>query len=522
MLFNSLIFIIFFTTTAILYWMLPGRGKNSGILRSVLLLVASIFFYCVYIPGYLLVLLLAVLMNFYLARSIENTKNGSKRKSLLTWGIILNVGLLAVFKYINPVLDLAGLHLNADSTLSFAGFVFQCIDTSGPVAHIITPLGISFFTFTNIACLIDVKRGIVPAERNLLHFSNYVTFFPKLIQGPIERVNHFMPQLKEPRIIDYNQVIDGLRLMLWGYFKKLVIADRLAVAVTAVFEKPANWNGPTLIFAAILFSFQIYFDFSAYVDIARGAAKVLGFELLKNFNMPYLARSIKEFWDRWHMTLSAWLREYIFLPVAYRLSDFLSKDKYLGINTDQYIYAVAAIVTFTIAGIWHGTGWNFIIWGELFAVYLIISNLTGKKKKKFYKRTGFYNIKWLYNPLQVLITFALVTFAWIFFASDSFTGAMTFLKGIPYGWSDLLHGRNLLPQFTFDGFSHLDLGLVILLIPFTIITQYYFYRKNFREIFISGPWIPMMMLRWGFYYSLLMFILLFGKFDGQSFIYFQF
>lgn len=505
--FNSLICIIFFFLTATFYWSLPGK------FRPVLLLLASLTFYYTYVPQYLIVLLLSVIMNYFAGRWIGKSE-GERRSFLLTVGIILNVLLLALFKYITPVVDAF--------TLQTASWHFQNDLLTRDVNNIILPLGISFYTFTNISYLIDVKRRKTAFEKNFLHFANYVTFFPKLIQGPVERTSHFMPQLTVPRVFNYDQVADGLRLMLWGVFKKLVIADRLAFAVDAVFNKPGDWNGPTLVFAAILNSFQIYFDFSAYVDIARGAAKVMGYELLKNFNLPYLSKSIKEFWDKWHITLSTWLRDYLFLPVAFRLSSMMKEKKYIGISSDKIIYAAATLVTFSLAGLWHGSGWNFLIMGVLFAIYLITARLIKKSKIRFYKQTGLYQIKWLYNPLQVMITFALVTFAWIFFRSDGVTNAMNFISGIPYGWNDFLYGHNILQQVTFSGFSYTDLLLILMAMTFVAIVQYYFYTGFVLKKLLASSKINLVLFRWGFYYLILILIIGFGKSESEAFLYMKF
>jgi alginate O-acetyltransferase complex protein AlgI len=491
MLFNSLLFLVFFAAVAVLYWILPGKH------RWILLILASFFFYGVFVPAHMVVLIISVLMNYWFGLWIGKTENDRKRKHLLVWGIILNIGILGIFKYANEI---------------SSGFDFN-------FEKIILPLGISFFTFTNLSYLIEVKRRKWEAERHLGYFTVFVTFFPKLIQGPIERPQAFMPQVKEPRVFDYDRAVAGLRLLLWGFFKKLVVADRLAIAVNAVYDHPGEHSGFSIVMATVFYAFQIYFDFSGYIDIARGAGRILGFDLSKNFNLPYLSKSVKDFWTRWHITLSNWLRDYVFLPLAYSLSRHMKRDRYLGIRTENIIYSVSITVTFVLCGIWHGVGWTFMLWGALYAVYLVIGHLSEKPKKRFYKKIGLYNIKWLYNTLQVVVTFILVTFAWSLFRSKSLPDAGDMIAGMVTGWGDIIqHPASGIQHLTFQGFSFIDLVLVLLAIPFVELVQYQVSEKNLAVRFRALP----VCIRWGVYYGILLAIFVFGKFDSQTFIYFQF
>lgn len=506
MIFNSLPFILFFIITVLIYWW-TGPKK-----RWIFLIIASLVFYGVNIPEYLIVLLASVIVNYLFGLWIGGTFNPESRKRLLTAGIILNVLMLALFKYSNEIIALNLPIFPPESTI-FSFLPHDLIFHGSNFNRIIMPLGISFFTFTNLAYLIDVKRGTVEPERHLGYFTVYITFFPKLIQGPVERTNHFMPQIKNPRNFNFDLAVDGLRLMLWGFFKKLIIADRLIVAVDYVFDNPSDHNGPVLVFAAILYSFQIYMDFSAYMDIARGAAKVLGFDLLRNFYLPYFSRSIKEFWERWHMTLSSWLRDYLFLPLAFMFSRILKEDKYLGIRTDKIIYSFAASITFLIAGLWHGTGWTFIFWGGLFGFYLIVENFMPRsfyyKQKVKYSFSGF---------LRILGIFSLVTFSWIFFRSDSLRSAFGFLSGIPFGWDSVTSPDALLQQLIFPGFTQQDLTIVLFTIPLVEITEYHIYFQKLLSPFRHPP----RFVSWGFYYAILLLLFAYGIFENQAFIYFQF
>jgi alginate O-acetyltransferase complex protein AlgI len=490
MLFNSLLFIVFFTVVVILYWIIPGRY------RWILLILASFFFYGVYIPAYTAILAGSVLMNYGFGRWIGKTESDLKRKQLLIWGIVLNIGMLGIFKYANEFITIFDFNLK----------------------QVIMPLGISFFTFTNLSYLIEVKRRKWEPEMHLGYFTVFVTFFPKLIQGPIERPQTFMSQVREPRMFDYDRAVSGLRLILWGFFKKLVIADRLALAVNPVYDNPQNYTGPAIVIATTFYSIQIYADFSGYIDIARGCGRLLGFELLKNFNIPYAAKSIKDFWTRWHITLSTWLRDYIFLPVAYSLSRSLKKERYLGIRTDKIIYSIAITITFVLCGLWHGVGWTFLAWGSLYAIYLVIGHLTERSKKRLYKRSGIIKIAWLFNSLQVVITFALVTLAWVFFRSSSLLSSVAILSQAVTGWNLPASVTGLTEIITTPAFSIWELLVCLATVPLMFIGEYASAKKG-RWF---GLWQKSWPVRWVCYYSLSFLILALGKLDSSTFVYFQF
>lgn len=500
MLFNSLLFIVFLILVFIIYWTVSHQ------FRWILLLVSSLFFYGVFIPSYTLVLVFSVLLNYYFGKWIDRRIEDRKRKLILTWGVIINISLLAGFKYFNPI-----------SRFIYGQF-HLVLPTDSTFLNIIVPLGISFFTFSNISYLIEIKRRKVAAENHLGYFATYVTFFPKLIQGPIERPQYFMPQVHEKKIFNYDQATAGLRLILWGFFKKLVIADRLALAVNPVYDNPHNYNGLAIIMATIFYSLQIYADFSGYIDIARGAGKLLGFDLSKNFNHPYGAKSIKDFWTRWHITLSQWLRDYLFLPMAYSLSRSLKKDRYIGIKTEHIIYSIAITATFLICGIWHGVGWTFFTWGALYALYLIIGHTTEKVKRRFYKNTGLGNYKVLFTSIQILITFSLVTFAWLFFRASSIKEAINLLTSCFTGWGQIHSMQAILGTFISPTFSIWEFLVILFSVSVMFLTEYMITTNRFKELFVHYP----VGLRWGLYYFIILFIFVFGKFDSQAFVYFQF
>ncbi len=503
MLFTSLNFLVFFAISTIVYYWMPSRN------RWILLLAASLVFYLFSIPVYALVLIFSIVTNYILGIRISSCTNNPARKRALTTGILINILLLALFRYANALFGFfTGISANAGS--------------GEPILqNIILPLGISFYTFTNISYLVEIKRKNIEAENHLGYFACYISFFPKLIQGPIERPQHFIPQLRNVHEFDYQEVTSGIRLMLWGFFKKLVIADHLSLMVNGVYDNRENWHGPLLVFSTILYAFQIYMDFSGYIDIARGAARILGFSLSRNFNSPYLAKSIKEFWNRWHITLSQWLRDYLFLPVAYYVSAKLKKEAYAGIRVDKYIYTIAISVTFLLCGLWHGIGWNFIAWGGIYAIYLVTGSLLEKPKKRFYKKTGFSNFKIAFNAIQVSITFILVCFAWIFFRAPDLGTAMEIICKLPSGWNSYTMGGAISTILGLLNQQHLSLpeaGILLLFIPSVIVIESFFQEDATRLKFSVLP-LP---VRWLTYYLLVLMICYFGIAETNSFVYFQF
>jgi len=261
----------------------------------------------------------------------------------------------------------------------------------------VLPLGLSYLIFTVLGYQIEVKRQNIQPEKHLGYFSLYLLFFPRMAQGPIERPQHLIPQLRQNRQFNYNDLTEGLKLILWGYFKKLVVADRLAIYVNAVYNNNEQHNGTSLILATVFFAFQIYADFSGYTDIALGSARLFGINLTNNFKRPYLATSIKDFWDRWHITFSTWLRDYLFLPMAYSLTRRMKEPGYFLIATDKWVYMIAIMITFAVCGIWHGVGWTYLVWGVLFGVYLAYANMTKDFNKALRKKLHIKKKSQLYN-----------------------------------------------------------------------------------------------------------------------------
>ena len=485
MLFNSLSYLFFLPVVAVILYLIPGRYQWLW------LLACSCFFYYTLLPVFLLLFIIITLLNYYLGIAIESSE--SKRNSIFIFGICINIIVLAFFKYFGFFQSL------------FSDIVK--ISASDHLLKIFLPVGLSFFIFTILSYLIEVKRGTIKAERHIGILASSLLFFPKIMQGPIEKPGKLLPQFREVKSFNYDIVVEGLKLMIWGYFKKLVIADRLAIYVNAVYNNYEHHSGISLLVATIFYSFQIYADFSGYTDIALGSAKVLGFDLTNNFNRPYFATSIKEFWNRWHITLSVWLRDYLFLPLAFSFTGIFKETKYIGIASVKWIFMFASLITFAVCGIWHGEGLNFLIWGLLFGIYLTTANWTIGLNKNLRKRLGISKNSAFYTVYSVLITFILVSFAWIFFRVRNLTDAFLIIKKI-YLFSGTLYIGEI-RRFL------ICLTEIIFLIIIDMRTEY-FGRWTFP--FKNIIWLQEQMV----YAFLIILILLLGVFDGGQFLYFQF
>jgi D-alanyl-lipoteichoic acid acyltransferase DltB (MBOAT superfamily) len=488
--FNSLIYLIFLAATAVVYYVLPGRY------RWILLLIASVGYYLSFIPIFLSLLVVVVILNFFMAQWLTKATVG-KTKRIMILIVFLNILILAFFKYFNFFFPGNYIHLyNVD-------WFFR----TDPINKMILPLGLSYLIFTVLSYQIEVKRKTIPAEKHLGYFSLYLLFFPRIAQGPIERPQNLIPQLRQAHSFDYDMIVEGMKLMLWGYFKKLVVADRLAIYVNAVYNNSDQHNGTTLLIATVFFAFQIYADFSGYTDIALGSAKIFGFNLTNNFKRPYFATSITEFWNRWHITFSTWLRDYIFLPLAFFLSDRMKKQKYLFIKTEKWIYLIAIMVTFAICGLWHGEGWTYILWGLLFGVYLTWSNWTEKLNKKIRKQLHIKKTTPVYVFYKVVLTFILVSFTWIFFRAVTLKAALSIIYKIFTFKGNLFIGEQ-------DNFFYSIIAIMLLLLA------------EFKLEYFSGKYEffqnKSVVIRYASYLFIVVYIGLFGVFDGGQFIYFQF
>lgn len=467
--------------------------------RWALLLAASCYFYMVFKPIYILILGFTIVVDYYAGIAIENS-DGKRRKLFLIASLVANIGVLAIFKYYNFLNDILGKLLH-----------FKGIENPVPMLTILLPIGLSFHTFQAMSYTIEVYRGNQKAERKFGIYALYVMFYPQLVAGPIERPQNLLHQFYEKHEFDYGRVADGLKLMLWGFFKKVVIADRLAVLVNQVYDHPSNYEGLPLIIATVFFSFQIFCDFSAYSDIAIGAAKVMGFNLMKNFNRPYSASSISEFWSRWHISLSTWFRDYLYIPLGGN-----------RVSNNRWYFNLA--IVFLISGLWHGARFTFIIWGAMHGFFMISELLLRRLLKQapvwlFKLRNGF-----IAKKLKVVIVFFLVSFAWIFFRATSIHGAgyisTHLFTGIVSQVKELFNGvLDSGSNYLYPGANKMEFIIAILSILF-LETIHFFQRKHdlIKYINTKPRW-----LRWGVYYIAIIAILVLGVFENSpQFIYFQF
>jgi alginate O-acetyltransferase complex protein AlgI len=468
MLFNSLQFVLFFIVVTTLFYVLPHK------LRWVLLLLASCFFYMAFVPVYILILGFTIVIDYLAGLYIEKSE-GYKRKLYLVVSLIANIGVLCVFKYYNFI------NTNVGSLLSNWGY-----SSPLPYLSILLPIGLSFHTFQAMSYTIEVYRGNVPAERKFGIYALYVMFYPQLVAGPIERPQNLLHQFYSKHVFNTNNITDGLKQMLIGFLKKLVIADRVAIYVNTIYGNVDSQSGSSLACATVFFAFQIYCDFSAYSDIAIGAAKVMGFDLMKNFNRPYLATSISQFWRRWHISLSTWFKDYLYIP----LGGSRVKSKILQYRN--------LLIVFLISGLWHGANWTYLVWGGLNGVLLILESVFNISSK---------NTGWIKTIFKTLVTFLLVCITWVFFRATNVSDALTILKKIIYFDGPFNPGN---PK---DHFFYGCLAIAGLLF-FEWINEYKpTLYKYFPNSFIT---------RCAYYTLIVVVILLFGVFGGGEFIYFQF
>ena len=486
MLFNSLSFLLFFPLTTAVYYLLAHRY------RWILLLAASTFFYACFIPKYLLILMVVIAIDYVAAIGIESSV-GPRRKVLLGLSLAANIGILASFKYF----DFFNGNLRA---------LAEAIGWHYPIQNLgwLLPIGLSFHTFQSLAYTIEVYRGKFRAEHHLGIFALYVLFYPQLVAGPIERPQHLLPQFRVPQTFDSDRTFDGLRLMLWGLFKKMVIADRMALMVDLVYRSPEQYGAGWVVIATWLFAIQIYCDFSGYTDTAIGAARVLGINLCLNFERPYESRSVAEFWRRWHMSLSTWFRDYVYLPLG-------------GNRVTSGTWVRNVLVVFVLSGLWHGANWTFLVWGALHGTYLVIGRFTQTIRLRMADVVGLTRHPAIHRALQRFLTFQLVSIAWLFFRATSMSHARALLSR--FGSGPWLAGpdpsavlRLLHPSR--DG--HLLIGGVLVALLLAI--EWLASRSGAATRWASAP----IWLRWPAYYALIVLILWMGDLGSRSFIYFQF
>jgi alginate O-acetyltransferase complex protein AlgI len=493
-------FLIFLAAVFIVYYTIARRWQWQ------FLLVASYLFYAFNNRWeYVFLLALVTGINFLSGILIQNSFQRSIRRFYLALSIGLNTVILLVFKYGHVWWS----HLRSSGVVA-----------SVPGLALAVPLGISYFSFKAISYGVDVYREKIKSENNLGRFALYLSFFPEILAGPIDRAKELLPQICVPKLLVETDVVSGLRLMLWGFFKKIVIADNLALYVNQIYGAPREYSGIPLTIVTYFLAFQIYSDFSGYTDIVRGAGRLLGYHMPENFNSPYLSKSISEFWTRWHITLSTWLRDYLFLPLSFFFSRRIKSSSVLFLNSNVLIYFSSALITFMLAGIWHGSAWTFIVWGTLHGLYLSLSNMTRHVRKTLRKKFPLHR---KYPKLvalgQTIFCFHLVAFSWIFFRASSMSDALYIIKNILPTNVASFAGVFMSPIGQLElGSSKYGFILSGLALLFLIVMEI---RQKGREM-------PMFLvshnpiLRWAAYYILLLSIFLFGEFGLKEFIYIQF
>lgn len=513
MLFNSAAFLIFFPVVTTTYFLLPHR------FRWMLLLTASCYFYMAFIPKYILILAVTITVDYFAGLGLEKFE-GRKRRWVLMASILTNIGMLAFFKYFNFANE------NLALLAKFIGWNYPIHSLA-----IILPIGLSFHTFQSLSYTIEVYRGHQKAERHFGYLALYVMYYPQLVAGPIERPQNVLHQLHTEQRFEYRRVTDGLKWMAWGMFKKIVVADRMVLFVNPVYNDPTQHSGPALVFATLAFAIQIYCDFSGYSDIALGSAQVMGVRLMKNFDHPYFARSISEFWRRWHISLSTWFRDYVYIPLG-------------GNRVPKLRWAFNLFITFLISGLWHGANWTYILWGALHGSYLVLSILTEPFWKYLSALTRLDRLPRLKIVFSTLTTFVLVTFAWIFFRAASLSNALYIVSHLTSGWHAYLAqswhtiveegfqntanpGLYSIVNAIFTIFTPLTeesrtvIVLTALALVILIVIEVLQYQGNLLEQLHQKP----VYLRRIVYASLIAVILIFGTSYAsvqQAFIYFQF
>ncbi len=477
MFFNSIAFLLFLPSIFIFYWFLLKRNLKA---QNILLLAASYFFYGWWDYRFLTLIALSTILDYFIGLAISKTDIKRKRKQLLVLSLVFNIGVLGFFKYYNFFID------SWIQMWEIIGITIQPWSLK-----IILPVGISFYTFQTLSYTIDVYRYKLKPTKNFVNFAAFVSFFPQLVAGPIERATNLLPQFFRKRVFNLDKAKSGIHLIIWGLFKKLVIADSCAIYVNTIFENYEELNSLTLIIGAVYFAFQIYGDFSGYSDIAIGTARLFGFELMKNFNYPYFSRDVAEFWRRWHISLSTWFRDYIYIPLGGS-----------RVNKEKQIRNV--FIIFLVSGFWHGANWTFIVWGALHATFFIPLLLMNRHRNNINQISEHRILPAFRELIHIIITFIIVTLAWVFFRADNLSLAFSYLKRLFTN----LHFN--IQYLSLEGYSVEMLLLISVFILLEWFNRYYEHPFSGRFKRLKMLFVLFMILTLGVYS------------DHQEFIYFQF
>jgi len=475
MLFNSYTYFIFLPIVLLVYYLLPAVKY-----RNVFLLIASYFFYMCWQPIFILLIMVSTLADYFVGKKLGETSDVGKRKRLLAISLIVNIGILLYFKYFNFLSD------NLEGLLSFIGLNLEL-----PAHSHILPVGISFYTFQTLSYTLDIYRSKAQVEKNFVDFSLYVSFFPQLVAGPIERSQNLLPQFKIKQLFDYGRFRLGAMMIMFGLVKKLVFADRFAIYADEIFSSPELYNGINAILGILFFSFQIYGDFSGYTDIAIGSAMLLGFTLMENFRGPYLSRSIREFWQRWHISLSTWFRDYLYVPLGGSRAGASKTYRNL-------------LIVFLITALWHGANWTYVVWGMIHGFFLIA------------ERLGFSKIlNKLPAVLNIFYVVVISSLAWIFFRAQSLGDAFLLLKNVFVYEEGNFFNYNIYEDFI--DIAEMHISLVLLFVA--IVLHVFEYRQNIVTAIAKRGAIS----RWTFYVLCILSIAYLGEYGlYKEFIYFQF
>lgn len=482
MLFNSIDFAIFLPIVFILYWFITDKNLK---LQNFLIVSASYLFYGWWDWRFLSLILFSTLVDYTVGRQLKNEENQLKRRILLWTSILINLGFLGFFKYYNFFLD------NFITAFSFFGQ-----DIQANSLNIILPVGISFYTFQSMSYTIDVYKRKLEPTKDFIAFSAFVSFFPQLVAGPIERATHLLPQFYTKRTFDYSKAVDGMRQILWGLFKKIVIADNCAEFANQIFNNSSEMNGSTLVLGALFFTFQIYGDFSGYSDIAIGTSRLFGFDLMQNFKFPYFSRDIAEFWRRWHISLSTWFRDYLYIPLG-------------GSRGGTWMKVRNTFIIFVVSGFWHGANWTFIVWGALNAIYFLPLLLTNNNRNNLETVAQGKLLPSINEVSFMLLTFVLTVFAWIFFRAENIGHAISYISEI------LSPSLFSIPKFT----NRYNALITIILVGVCVLIEWFGREGQYAISNLGLKWTRP--IRYAIYYAIIIAIFWFGGRE-QQFIYFQF
>ncbi len=482
MLFNSIEYFIFFIGVFFSYWFLFQKSVKA---QNILLLVSSYYFYGSWDWRFLSLIFISSITDFFIGLKLGSASNQKTRKLLLIASLCFNLGILGFFKYFNFFAD--------SLTQLFSEFGVQ---PGFVTLHVILPVGVSFYTFQSLSYTLDIYKKKFEPTKDVINFLTFVAFFPQLVAGPIERAKHLLPQFTRSRIFDFHHGANGLRLILWGLFKKVAVADQLSGFVDMVYNHPAEYHGMEIIIATLFFAFQIYCDFSGYSDIAIGSAKLLGFDLMRNFNYPYFATSLKSFWQRWHISLSTWFRDYVYIPLG-------------GNHASRSRWVFNILVTFTVSGLWHGANLTFILWGFLHGLFYLLERPFGKVP--IWKHSGM---------VSVPATFAIVNLLWIFFRAKSMNDVgiifTNLFNGLKWQLTEIHSLSSALSHIFPEEKSAFFLFVTLLLF---LLIEWLTKSGDFNALFEKRSVI----FRWSVYYFIAAWLCLFGlKETAETFIYFQF